>query len=136
MYRQPTRRKHPLIILANVVIAFLLWIGSLPLAAPAVHAADRDPILSLHRPVYASSSLGGNTPDLAVDGNPNTRWESVWQKDPQWIYVDLGASANISKVTVNWENAYSSAYTIQVSDDEIEWTDVTDVIQGRAGEVE
>lgn len=122
---------------AHALVAVLLMFGSVP-AMPAlnVQAVSADNyLLSMNRPIYASSSLGGSTPDLAVDGNMNSRWESVWKKDPQWIYVDLGAKANLNKVVVNWENAYSSAYTIQVSDDELHWQDITPVMQGKPGDV-
>ncbi|RED56622.1 discoidin domain-containing protein [Cohnella lupini] len=116
----------------HALTAILMLIGS----AFTVQAADAESyLLSMNRSIYASSSLGGNTPDLAVDGDENSRWESVWQKDSQWIYMDLGATANLTKVVINWENAYSSAYIIQVSDDELHWQDITPVIQGKPGEV-
>ncbi|MFF2908378.1 discoidin domain-containing protein [Paenibacillus sp. NPDC057934] len=94
--------------------------------AQAVHkqAEQADYLMSLNRPVYASSSSGAHTPDLAVDGDKDSRWESIWGVDPQWIYIDLGASASISRVTIDWENAYSKAFEIQVSDDEKTWTPV------------
>lgn len=122
---------------AHALTALLLMITSMPfLSALPVQAAESDSyLLSMNRSIYASSSLGGNTPDMAVDDNVYSRWESVWKKDSQWIYVDLGASANLTKVVVNWENAYSSAYTLQVSDDELHWQDMTPVIEGKPGEV-
>ncbi|ANS76332.1 coagulation factor 5/8 type domain protein [Paenibacillus yonginensis] len=137
MYKFVAARSRARVLWAYALMALLLMIGSVPsLPALTAHAAEpEDYLLSLNRPVYASSSLGGNTPDLAVDGNVNSRWESEWQKDPQWIYVDLGASATISKISVNWENAYSSAYTLQVSEDELHWDNISPVIQGKAGEV-
>ncbi|MCM3629784.1 discoidin domain-containing protein [Paenibacillus glycanilyticus] len=121
----------------HAITAILVLLGSVPLLSGLqVQAAEAESnLLSMNRSIYASSSLGGNTPDLAVDGDVNSRWESVWKKDPQWIYVDLGAAASLSKVVVNWENAYSNAYTIQVSDDEESWQDLTPIIQGKPGEI-
>lgn len=68
-------------IWAHLLTAIILWISSVQvIPAPEARAAEGDYLLSLYRPVYSSSSLGGNTPDMAVDGNENTRWESVWKK--------------------------------------------------------
>ncbi|GJM68923.1 hypothetical protein HMSSN036_11390 [Paenibacillus macerans] len=118
----------------HFALTLILLISSVPMFfLPAAYAAEGDYLLSLNRPVYSSSSLGGNTPDMAVDGNENTRWESVWQKDPQWIYVDLGKRASISKISVKWENAYATSFELQVSDDEIHWKPVYATTQGEGG---
>ena len=76
------------------------------------------------KPATASSSLGGNTAAMAVDGNTGTRWESTQGVDPQWIQVDLGQSYNISSVNLNWETAAAKAYQIQTSQDGTNWTNV------------
>jgi len=81
-------------------------------------------LLSYNRPVYASSVKDGNLPEMAVDGLLPTRWESAWHKDPQWMYVDLGANAVISRVVLNWEGAYAKNFEIQVSSDEQHWDTV------------
>lgn len=48
--------------------------------------------LSQNRPVTASPEGGpGHVVQYAVDGSTSTRWASVRDSDPQWIYVDLGA---------------------------------------------
>ncbi|CAM4522204.1 coagulation factor 5/8 type domain protein [Paenibacillus macerans] len=118
----------------HFALTVMLLISSVPMfSVPAAYAAEGDYLLSLNRPVYSSSSLGGNTPDMAVDGNENTRWESVWQKDPQWIYVDLGKRASISKIIVRWENAYATSFELQVSDDEIHWKPVYSTTAGEGG---
>ncbi|MCF6477022.1 discoidin domain-containing protein, partial [Nonomuraea sp. MG754425] len=41
----------------------------------------------------------------------------------QWLQVDLGASATISRVVLDWENAYAKAFTIQTSPNGTTWTD-------------
>lgn len=129
-----TSKRKARMIWAHLLTAVFLLIGSVQvLPALAVHAAEGDYLLSLYRPVYSSSSLGGNTPDLAVDGNEHTRWESVWQQDPQWIYVDLGASAAISKISVKWEHAYATEFAFEVSDDEIHWDPVFSTTEGKGG---
>jgi endo-1,3(4)-beta-glucanase len=114
-------------LLAGMVPA---WQGS------TVHAEEEDYLLSLNRPVYASSVRDGNTADLAIDGDTGSRWESAWQKDQQWLYVDLGAQASVSEISVVWENAYSKSFELQVSNDEREWKSVYATTDGKGGTTE
>jgi beta-glucanase (GH16 family) len=90
--------------------------------------------LSFGKPATASStrSESGNTPDKAFDGDLKTRWESE-QRDPQWIMVDLGQSYSITGVKIVWETAAAKEYKIQVSNDNINWTDVYTVTDGQPG---
>ncbi|MBD0257924.1 MAG: RICIN domain-containing protein, partial [Cytophagales bacterium] len=66
----------------------------------------------------------------AVDGSGTTRWASVQGLDPQWLQVDLGASYSISRVVLNWETAYASGYSIQVSGDATNWTSIYSTTTG------
>jgi hypothetical protein len=68
----------------------------------------------------------------AVDGNTGTRWSSEFS-DPQWLAVDLGAKADLSRVRLVWEGAYAKEYEIQVSDDGERWTTAKDVSDGQGG---
>lgn len=68
----------------------------------------------------------------AVDGNPTTRWSSSFS-DAQWITIDLGSPAEITKVRLNWEAAYARAYEIEVSSDASSWTTVQSVTDGDGG---
>jgi endoglucanase Acf2 len=95
----------------------------LQFGAASAPALAQQSLISQNKAVYASSVTGANTPDQAVDGLLASRWESAY-KDPQWLYVDLGANASISRVVINWEGAYATAYEIQVSDDEVHWSPV------------
>lgn len=89
--------------------------------------------LALDRPVFTSSSEGGAMSGAqAVDGNTNTRWASGWS-DAEWIYVDLGASYNLTRVVLNWEAAYGRDYQLQVSDDASQWTTVKTLTGGTGG---
>lgn len=135
MKRKLHRKRNTRNLCTNLLLSILLWISTIPLwPAPAAQAAEaQNDLISLNRPVYSSSSLGGNTADHVVDGDENTRWESVWQQDPQWIYVDLGASADISKIAVKWENAYATAFDFEVSEDEIHWQSVYSTTKGQGG---
>jgi len=91
--------------------------------------------LALNRPALSSSSLGGGTSDKAFDGIANTRWESIHAVDPQWLSVDIGASI-ISGVKLTWEAAAGKNYKIQVSNDNLEWTDVYEKTNGTNAAVE
>jgi hypothetical protein len=57
----------------------------------------------------------------AVDGNTGTRWESAYS-DPQWIYVDLGATKTITEVRIDWQHAGAKDYHVDVSDDAVTWS--------------
>ncbi len=87
--------------------------------------------LAQGRPAYASSIESSyNAPSQAVDGNSTTRWSSgQWMQSTSigWIYVDLGASYNISEVRLDWERAYAVNYQIQVSNDAVNWTTIDKV---------
>ena len=80
--------------------------------------------LAYKRPVTASSVQEADTPAEAIaDGDDSTRWSSDFS-DPQWVAVDLGKSVTIDHVKLLWEDAYASAYSIQVSQDGKNYTDV------------
>ncbi|MFZ5985816.1 MAG: discoidin domain-containing protein [Bacillota bacterium] len=86
--------------------------------------------IALKKPVVASSTeAGANVPENAVDGNIGTRWASQYS-DPQFIYVDLGASYEIERVYIEWETAYARQYKIQVSDDANTWVDIYTNLSG------
>ncbi|GCE22163.1 hypothetical protein KDK_59630 [Dictyobacter kobayashii] len=89
--------------------------------------------LSQNKPATASSSENsGVGPGYAVDGDPSTRWSSLYS-DPQWLQVDLGASHRISEVKLQWETAYGKAYQIQVSADGSNWTTIYTQSNGSGG---
>ena len=90
--------------------------------------------LALNKPATASSVENASYPaSAAVDASATTRWSSAFA-DPQWIRVDLGATAMISRVRLLWEAAYGSAYQIQTSNDGNAWTTVRSVTGGNGGE--
>lgn len=59
----------------------------------------------------------------ATDGKNSTRWSSLF-KDPQWIYIDLGKTCDITAVRLIWEAAFGKEYEIQVSNDASTWKTV------------
>ncbi|GAA5044601.1 beta-glucosidase [Thermocatellispora tengchongensis] len=70
--------------------------------------------------------------DKAIDGDPATRWSSAFA-DPQTITVDLGASADITGVTLRWEAAHGTAYSIETSADGAAWAPAYATTTGDGG---
>jgi hypothetical protein len=89
--------------------------------------------LALNHPATASSAENASTAaSAAVDGSTGTRWSSAFS-DPQWIRVDLGATATICQVVLNWEAAYATAFQVQTSADGNTWTTVYSTTSGTGG---
>ncbi|MFF5209504.1 glycosyl hydrolase family 8 [Streptosporangium sp. NPDC000396] len=127
------RLHRPSIVLVPALAAALALIASvLVMAAPPSFAADS--LLSQGRPATSSSVEGSALgPANAFDGNASTRWASAEGHDPEWIRVDLGQPATISRVKLTWEAAYGKAYRIQTSADGSAWADVYSTTTGDGG---
>ncbi|MCF3964141.1 beta-1,3-glucanase family protein [Streptomyces fuscigenes] len=129
VHRQPLR--HPsrpvvLTVLAALVAACLLSLTQAP-------ARAADSLLSQGRTATASSTEAPGTPaSAAVDGDTGSRWSSGFS-DPQWLQVDLGSTASIHQVVLNWEAAYATAFQIQTSTDGTNWTTVYSTASGTGG---
>ncbi|MFZ3495519.1 discoidin domain-containing protein [Streptomyces sp. 5.8] len=115
--RRPSRPSRLTVAsLAAALVAALLVLlpGTAATAAPT--------LLSQGKAATASSVEGAGTPaSAAVDGNNGTRWSSQFA-DPQWIQVDLGASAQLSQVVLRWETAAAKAYRVELSTDGTNWS--------------
>ncbi|MCU0431639.1 MAG: Ig-like domain-containing protein [Cytophagaceae bacterium] len=82
------------------------------------------PNLATNKPVTVSSTeAGANVASRAVDGMYSTRWSSVYA-DPQWLYVDLGASYDLTRVKITWEVALGRDYLIQTSNNTTSWSTI------------
>ncbi len=71
-------------------------------------------------PATSSSSLNGNDAFKAFDRDASSRWESAFQ-DPQWIQVDFGKRETLSRAVLIWEGAHARKYTLNVSEDALNW---------------
>ena len=110
-------------LLVTAVSAATLAATAAVVGLPGI-ATAADPLLSQGKPTTASSSENAGTPaSAATDGNTGTRWASAFS-DPQWLQVDLGATANITQVVLNWEAAYGRAFQLQTSGDGSSWTNI------------
>lgn len=91
---------------------FTLLLGAFFMLAASSQAAN----VALGKKVYASSNQ--RLPELAVDDNLDTRWESkASDGDNQWFYVDLEKGTIIDHLKIVWENAYGKHYKIHVADE-------------------
>ncbi|MFE0852358.1 discoidin domain-containing protein [Streptomyces mutabilis] len=101
--------------------------------APAQKAEAAPVLLSQGKPVTASSQENYGTPaTAAVDGDNGTRWSSA-AADPQWIRVDLGATATISQIELRWEAAYAKSYRIETSQNGTDWSTAYSTTTGAGG---
>ncbi|BEP13394.1 discoidin domain-containing protein [Acidothermaceae bacterium B102] len=117
-----------------VLIALLAMLASIGFAQVSRPAHAADPLISQGKTATASSTENAGTPaSAAVDGNlTTTRWSSAFA-DPQWLQVDLGATATISQVVLTWEAAYGKSFQIQTSPDAATWTSIYSTTTGTGG---
>ncbi|MEV5730095.1 beta-N-acetylglucosaminidase domain-containing protein [Streptomyces pharetrae] len=84
-------------------------------------------------------SSGDETPDFpasaANDGDPATRWSSPVE-DGAWWQVELAEPVRLGRVALRWQDAYASAYRVQVSADGRRWRTAATVRDGRGGREE
>jgi beta-glucosidase len=122
------RKSRRLIVAGALILILLAWFA---IAAGTARAATT--LLSQGKPATASSAENAGTPaSAAVDGNTGTRWSSAFS-DPQWLQVDLGSTATISQVVLQWETAYATAFQIQVSADASTWSTIYSTTTGTGG---
>jgi hypothetical protein len=89
--------------------------------------------LSLKRLAWASTTREGSAAANAVDGDDATAWESDGD-GAQWLVVDLGASAAITRVTVLWGADYATRYSVDYSLDNKAWRPMWLVADGKGYE--
>jgi len=76
----------------------------------------------------ASTTQGTLLAGYAFDNDRLTRWASTAGREDASIYVDLRGQATISRVYLVWEKAYGGNFTIDVSDDAVNWTTVSTTV--------
>ncbi len=117
--------------LTGMGVMVALCTGSLTFVAGSAHAADT--LLSEGKTATASSIEGDYwAASRAVDGDLKTRWSSAFS-DPQWLQVDLGSNATITKVVLDWETAYGKSFSIETSNNGEDWTPIYTTKNGKGG---
>lgn len=83
-----------------------------------------------------ASSSGDETDDFpasaAADGDQDSRWSSPAQ-DGAWWQTELAEPVRLGRVKLHWQDAYASAYRVQVSRDGRSWRTAATVKDGRGG---
>jgi hypothetical protein len=96
--------------------------------------SDPPPVnLALNKTASASTSF--NDPQLSIDGNLGTRWSLAAATENEWYKVDLGKVESIGRIDIKWEGAYASSYSLQVSTDNITFTNVFSTVSSPGGDV-
>ena len=85
------------------------------------------------RAVTASSEETdkGNTANMAIDGDSNTRWCAADGSMNQWLAVDFGKITPLGSVEIEWEFELAYQYKVEVSDDGKAWKTVVDRTQNQ-----
>ncbi|SDX95716.1 Calcineurin-like phosphoesterase [Amycolatopsis xylanica] len=116
---------------AVVAVAGVLLVQPVTVSSAQTRAES---LLSAGKPTTTSSAesdgFGG---DYAVDSDLTTRWASAEAGGTEWIAVDLGGPAIVSRVKLTWESAYAKGYQIQASADGVKWTDIKAITDGDGG---
>ena len=132
--RAPASRRAAVSLLAFAALVVSLLVSGMGATAPKAAAATCGTTnVALNKTATASSTENASFPaSAAVDGNTGTRWSSAFS-DPQWLEVDLGSSQSICQVGLNWETAYATAFQIQTSTDNVNWTTIFSTTTGTGG---
>lgn len=121
----------------SICLCAAMLFTSVNIQAAQDNATQEPWLLSKNRQIYASSENGsGELPIYANDGKLSSKWQAAQGIANQWITIDLGASADISQIVINWNGSgdYAKDYEILVSDDEITWTSLYRNRNGSGGE--
>jgi hexosaminidase len=115
-------------------------IGSSPGLSKAFFDVPDTGDIALYKPVTVSS-LDPVIPALkqpsteiyhAVDGDMITRWKSA-SSGAQWMIIDLLANYQVNRIKITWENGFGTTYKLDVSTDNINWTNVYSTTSGNSG---
>jgi hypothetical protein len=85
--------------------------------------------------IEASSFESGLLPELAVDGDPRTRWASLNFRSPntQHVIVDLGELRYVDYITLDWERAFSLQHDVWIAGEDRTWVYLKQVNISSAG---
>ncbi len=104
-----------------------------PTASQVVTVLPPYPNLALHKTATVSSEENAGTlAQYATDGDRTTRWGSK-HKDGEYITIDLGQQCYIDYVTIRWEAAYASRFSLTLTDTQPATLDTSVVYRGTGG---
>lgn len=98
-------------------------------------------LLNYAKPVQASSTLGGYSPNLAVDEDIKTYWSAKSAEANEWFQTDLGEVSTVHSVQINFADQDAEImgkvpglfhqYRLKASVDGSTWTTVVDKSQNK-----
>lgn len=83
--------------------------------------------------VVVTASSEANDLNVArniIDSDIESRWESEQGIDSQSVIIDLGAIRNIKQLEIVWDSASAKDYTVEVSEDGVNYTTVATIENG------
>ena len=88
---------------------------------------------SFHSPNFGWTYV----PENMVDGSRATRWTSDRDVEEQWISINLEELHEVTGMKILWERTYAKVFSVQVSLDGENWSDVysTDSGNGNMDEI-
>lgn len=86
-------------------------------------------------PFSASSLASGSALDALGDGDPATVWASRGGA-VEWVAEKLPRGSWVTKVAVDWAEAFARDFIVQTSTDGVSWTDRAHVTDGTGGRSE
>lgn len=99
-------------------------------------------LLNYAKPVVASSTLGGFSPNLAVDEDLKTYWSAKSGRAGEWFQTDLGGVSTVRAVQINYADQDATLmgkvpglyhrYRIKASTDGRAWKTIVDKSRNRA----
>jgi hypothetical protein len=132
VHRTAPARTATVLLLAVLVTTALMTTALAAPAMPVASATDGQ-LLSNGKPALGLTRRSAEfRARNAVDGNPETLWASR-PEEPQWLRVDLERTADVRRVEIDWGAEYSTAYSIQVSDDGAVWGTRWSTDEGNGG---
>lgn len=99
-------------------------------------------LLNYAKPVRASSTLGGFSPNFGVDEDMRTYWSAATADEGEWFETDLGAASSVRAIQVNYADQDAEVmgkvpglyhqYRLRASKDGKRWTTIVDKAQNHA----
>lgn len=93
-----------------------VWFDDLTLVPLPVPTEPPPPVAS------ASSSARDHAATLAMDGRPETAWESAPKDAAPWFMIDLGTSVEFGGLSLDWaQGQHASDYVVEFDDGAGQW---------------
>ncbi|MCG8351240.1 MAG: discoidin domain-containing protein [Chloroflexales bacterium] len=110
------------------------------LESPILLTSAEEVLLSQGKPATASSDEPTFLPSNGNDSDGDTSWRSNFEQNwPQWWQVDLEAVTTLTRVYIDaWDYAPECSslfdYTVEISEDTLNWTTVATDIDANGGD--